>query len=144
MVKPKEIIKELEMMKITIIGIPTLNEGGLLSEISTHFGRTPYLTVIKFENDEIKEIKVIEIHGKHNGGTKTPAEIILNSGIDVLISGNLGPKAVSMLSAGDIEVFSGASGKVKDAFKAWKSGMLELANENSCNEKADKDSCHNN
>jgi predicted Fe-Mo cluster-binding NifX family protein len=138
----KKLLNELEMMKITIIGIPTLNEGGLHSEISMHFGRTPYLTVIKFENDEIKDTKVIEIRGKHSGGSNTPAEIISNAGVDVLISGNLGPKAVSMLSDSGIEVFSGASGKVEDAFDAWKSGMLQLADENSCNEKTDKDSCH--
>jgi predicted Fe-Mo cluster-binding NifX family protein len=127
---------------MTIIGIPTLNEGGLLSEISMHFGRSPYFTIIKFENNEIKEISAIEILGKHSGGSKTPAEIALNSGVDVLICGNLGPKAVSMISENGIEVYSGASGKVKDAFKAWKNGMLQLADENSCNEKSDKDSCH--
>ena len=59
-------------MKITTIGIPSINEGGLLSEISMHFGRTPYFTIIKFENDEIKEINTIELVGKHSGGSKTP------------------------------------------------------------------------
>ncbi len=132
----------MEMMKITTIGIPTINEGGLLSEISMHFGRTPYFTIIKFENDKIEEIKTIKILGKHIGGSNTPAEIILNSGVNVLICGNLGPKAVSMIRDSGIEVYSGASGKVKDGFKAWKMGKLQLADENSCNEKTDKDSCN--
>ncbi len=130
------------MIKIITIGIPTINEGGLLSDISMHFGRTPYLTIIKVENDEIINIDTIEIQGKHTGGTKTPAEIISNSGVDVLLCGNLGPKAVSMLQNSGIEVYSGASGKVQDAFKAWQTGMLQLADENSCNDKADKNSCH--
>jgi predicted Fe-Mo cluster-binding NifX family protein len=130
------------MIKITIIGIPTLNEGGLLSEISIHFGRSPFFTIIKFENNDIKDINVIEILGKHSGGSKTPAEIALEYGVDVLICGNLGSKAVNMLRESGIEVFSSASGKVKDAFKLWKSGMLQLADENSCSEKADKDSCN--
>jgi predicted Fe-Mo cluster-binding NifX family protein len=123
------------MVKITIISIPTLDEGGLLSEISMHFGKSPYFTFIKLENGEIKEINVTEIMGKHSGGSKTPAEIILNSGTDVLICGNLGSKAVSMLHNNGIEVFSGASGKVKDVLKEWKSGTLQLADENSCNQK---------
>lgn len=130
------------MIKISTIGIPTLNNGGLLSDISMHFGRTPYLTIIKIENDEIKDIDTIEIQGKHTGGSKTPAEIISNSGVDVLLCGNLGPKAVSMLQNSGMEVYSGASGKVEDAFKAWQTGMLQLADENSCNDKADKNSCH--
>ena len=130
------------MIKIKTIGIPTLNDGGLLSDISMHFGRTPYLTIIKIENDEIKDINTIEIQGKHTGGSKTPAEIISNSGIDVLICGGLGPKAVSMLQNSGIEVYSGASGKVEDILKSWQTGKLNLADENSCNEKADKNSCH--
>jgi predicted Fe-Mo cluster-binding NifX family protein len=129
------------MMKIKVIGIPTLDDGGLLSEISMHFGRSPYFTIIKFENGEIKDISAIEILGKHGGGHKTPAEIALKSGVDILICGNLGPKAVTMLQDGGIEVFSGATGKVKEAFKAWKSGMLQLADENSCHDK-DENSCH--
>ncbi|MEN4017960.1 MAG: NifB/NifX family molybdenum-iron cluster-binding protein [Methanobacterium sp.] len=101
-------------MKITLICIPTLNEGGLLSDISMHFGKTPYFTFIKLEDGGIKSIDVIESFGKHNGGSKTPAEIILSSGANVLICGNLGSKAVSMLRDREIEVFSGASGKVKN------------------------------
>lgn len=130
------------MIKITTIGIPTLNEGGLLSDISMHFGRTPYLTIIKVENDEIIDIDTIEIQGKHTGGSKTPAEIISNSGVDVLLCGNLGPKAVSMLQNSGMTVYSGASGKVENAIKAWQTGMLQLADKNSCNDKADKNSCH--
>lgn len=119
-------------MKITVICIPTLNEGGLLSEISMHFGKSSYFTFIKLENGEIKEINVIESTGKHNGGSKTPAEIIIDSGADVLICGGLGIKAISMLHDDEIEVFSGASGKVRDVIKEWKIGFLPIANENVC------------
>jgi len=122
-------------MKITLICIPTIDEGGLLSDISMHFGKAPYFTFITFEDGEIKNIDVIESFGKHKGGSKTPAEIILSSKADVLISGNLGSKAVSMLRDSGIEVFSGASGKVKDALKEWKSGTLKIADETSCDEK---------
>ena len=130
------------MIKITIIGIPTVNDEGLLSDISMHFGRTPFLTTIKIEDNEIKDINTIEVLGKHTGGSKTPAEIISTSGVNVLLCGNLGPKAVSMLQDRGIEVYSGASGKVEDALKAWQTNMLKLADENSCNDKADKNSCH--
>jgi predicted Fe-Mo cluster-binding NifX family protein len=123
------------MMKMTLICIPTLDEGGLLSEVSVHFGKSPYFTFIELENDEIKNVNVTECFGKHKGGSKTPAEIIVESGADTLICGNLGPKAVFMLRDSGIEVFSGASGKVKDAFREWKIGMLPLADENSCTEK---------
>lgn len=121
--------------KITLICIPTLNEGGLLSDVSIHFGKTPFFTFINVEDGKIKDINVIESLGKHNRGAKTSAEIILGSGADVLICGNLGSKAVSILRENGIKVFSGASGKADLAFKEWKLGRLPLADKNSCNEK---------
>ena len=47
-----------------------------------------------------------------------------------------------MLQDRGIEVYSGASGKVEDALKAGQTNMLKLADENSCNDEADKNSCH--
>mgnify|MGYP005843299743 FL=1 len=49
-----------------------------------------------------------------------------------MIYGNLGPKAISMLRNSEIEVVSGASGKVKDVIKEWKRGMLSIADKSSC------------
>lgn len=125
----------MDVVKITVISIPTLDKRGLLADISTHFGKTPYFTLIRYEDGEIKDIEVIEIFSKHSGGSKTPAEIIMNSKADILICGNLGSKAVSMLGDGEMEIFSGASGRVKDVLKEWKRGNLEAADENSCNGK---------
>ncbi len=122
-------------MKITLICIPTINESGLLADVSTHFGKTPYFTFIELEDGEIKDIEVKGSFGKHNGGFKTSAEIILDSNADVLICGNLGSKAVSMLRDGEMEIFSGASGNVKDTLREWKLGMLPVADKNSCNGK---------
>lgn len=123
------------MIKITLICIPTLDGSGLLAEVSMHFGKSPYFTLINIENGEIKEINVIESTGKHGGGSKTPAEIIIDSKANVLICGNLGSKAISMLRSSGIEVFSGASGKVKDVIKEWKMGTLPIADKSVCNEK---------
>ena len=123
------------MMKITVICIPTLDQRGLLSDISMHFGKTPYFTFVKLDDGEIKDVDVVESFGKHKGGSQTPAEIILNTGADILICGNLGPKAVYMLRDSEIEVFSGASGTVKEILREWRNGKLSFADENSCNEK---------
>ena len=126
----------VEMMKITIVCIPSINESGLLSDVSMHFGKTHYFTFIELEDGEIKRIEVKRSFGKHGGGSKTPAEIIVDSNIDVLICGNLGPKAASMLRDSEIEIFAGASGKVKDTLSEWKVGMLPVADKFSCSREA--------
>ena len=119
-------------MKLTIICIPTLDRGGLLSCVSTHFGKTSYFTFIKLENGKIKEINAIESVSRHNGGSGVPAELIFNWEVDVLICGSLGTKAISTLRSNGIKVISGVSGKVKDVFNEWKVGMLPVADENLC------------
>lgn len=123
------------MIKISLICIPSVDDRGLDSVISGHFGKTPYFTLLKTENNEIKNVNIVKSRGKHSGGSKTPAEIIIDSNADVLICGNLGPKAVLMLRNNGINIFSGASGTVKDAYDMWKSGKLALTYESSCNEK---------
>ncbi len=49
-----------------------------------HFGKTPFFTLITLEEDEIKDIEVIECVGKHKEDSEMPAEIILNLGVDLL------------------------------------------------------------
>ena len=112
-----------------------MEKNGLNSNISLHFGKTPYFAFLKEKNGEIGDIIFIESGGKHNGGSLTPAEIILNSEANILICGNLGSKAVNMFQKHDIQVFSGANGNVQEAFEQWMNGKLSVADENSCSTK---------
>ncbi|MCK9151526.1 NifB/NifX family molybdenum-iron cluster-binding protein [Methanobacterium alcaliphilum] len=116
-----------------------MEKNGLTSNISLHFGKTPYFALLNEENGQIKDIQFIESRGKHGGGSLTPAEIILNSDADILICGNLGLKAVNMLQQHNIQVFSGANGNVQEIFEQWKNGNLSLAGSDSCTEKQE---CH--
>ena len=45
--------------------------------------------------------------------------------MQVVISGNMGPKAFSTLHAAGIDIFTGASGTVQDALDAFKDGSLQ-------------------
>jgi predicted Fe-Mo cluster-binding NifX family protein len=122
-------------MNITTICIPTLQNQGLSSEISMHFGKSPFFTFLKMENNEIKNVETVESRGRHTGGAITPAEIILNHNADVLVCGNLGSKAVNMLKNSGLKVYSGASGTVKEAVEKYLAGELSTADDNSCTEK---------
>ncbi|BDZ69679.1 hypothetical protein GCM10025861_01960 [Methanobacterium petrolearium] len=57
----------------------------------------------------------------------TPGEFIAGSGANKLLCGNLGPKAIQMLQAAGIEVYTGASGTVIEALHDWEEGKLKLA-----------------
>ncbi len=109
-----------------------MEKNGLNSNVSLHFGKTPYFAFLKEKNSEIEDISFVESRGKHTGGSLTPAEIILNSDANILICGNLGSKAVNMFQKHDIQVFSGANGNVQEVFEQWMNGKLFVADENSC------------
>ncbi len=113
------------------ICVPCMDSQGLSSEISIHFGKSPYFTLLGVKDKEIEEIEVIESLGKHKGGNMTPAEIIIQSQVDMLLCANLGSKAVQMLQQSGVKIFVGASGTVENIIEEWKTDKLHLADENS-------------
>jgi predicted Fe-Mo cluster-binding NifX family protein len=120
--------------QIKNILFPTEDEMGLNSPICHHFGKTPYLTLLKVEDDIIMDLKVFETQGRHAGGHTTAAEVVLINDGDVVICGNLGGKAVEMLGNGGVQVFSGANGTVSQAFQQWKNEDLKPGSLKPCTE----------
>lgn len=110
------------------ICIPSLDKNGLKGQISQHFGKTPYFVLIRWDNDKIETFQILESNGKHVGGQMTPGEFISGSGAEILLCGNLGPKAIQMLQKSGIEVYVGAKGTVLEAVQDWVAGNLKQAN----------------
>jgi len=117
---------------MTLICIPTIDEGGLLSSISTHLEKTPFFTFIRLENGKIKEIKVIKSTVKPIEDPKTFTEFILDLGVDVVICGCLGENCRFILYENGVKVFSGEFGKVRDIIREFKVEFLRVANESFC------------
>jgi len=55
------------------------------------------------------------------------AQTIVNKGVDVLVSGNVGPNAFQVLSAAGVKIATGAYGTVKEAVEMYKTGRLSEA-----------------
>jgi len=106
------------------IAVPTEGRGGLGDFVSMHFGRAPAFTIY---DTETKEVYIIPNRSEHFGGTGTPPEILANAGVDVVLCGNLGPKAIIAFERFGIRVYVGASGTVRDAINAFFNGMLQPA-----------------
>ncbi len=118
-----------------IISVPSMDNQGLSSEISIHFGKSPYFTILNVKNNQIEEIEVIKSLGRHEGGKMTAAEIVIQSKADVLLCANLGSKAVEMLNENGVKIYVGAFGTVENTFEQRKNGNLQHADEkSSCKE----------
>ena len=112
------------------ICIPSMGNRGLDEQVGEHFGRVPYYTMIDSETDEVK---VIDNASGHMGGAGYPAEILANAGVNVMICGGLGRRAITMFEESGVMVYVGASGTVGNAYQMYKNGKLEAAtDENAC------------
>ena len=57
------------------------------------------------------------------------AQNIISLGAEVVITGNCGPKAFSVLSTGNVRVYTGASGTVAEALKQFNNSTLKKADQ---------------
>ena len=64
------------------ICIPVVENNGLESAISSHFGRAPVFAMV---NDDSDEVNFVQNNGQHHGGSLTPAELIGQAGADVVL-----------------------------------------------------------
>ncbi|SHJ87976.1 Predicted Fe-Mo cluster-binding protein, NifX family [Anaerobranca californiensis DSM 14826] len=94
------------------------------SMLDVRFGRCSYFLIYDAEG---QEVKVIENRGQMAGGGAgiAAAQQIIDEGVDVVITGNLGPNAFDILKKSDIKVYRCGSTKIDSALQLFKEGKLE-------------------
>ena len=108
-------------MKICI----TAAGGSLDSAVDPRFGRCQYFVIVDPDTMEFEAIENPSISASGGAGTKA-AQSIANKGIEVLITGSVGPNAFPILDASGIKVASVAGGSVADAIEQHKAGALKV------------------
>lgn len=112
------------------ICIPILDENGLNSRVSPHFGPAAAFAMV---DDDRDEVTVIKNTGTHHGGNLAPPELLAQAGANVVLCGGLGVKAVKMFEQKGIHVYCQAAGTVAEALAAYKAGTLpEATDANAC------------
>ena len=98
-------------------------------DVFQHFGRTPEFAIFQVEDGKIvKEERVAapaEGHGALAGFLKT-------QNVNTLICGGIGGGAINALRAAGIEVFTGASGNVRDQAESLLAGKLPQQGDANC------------
>ena len=57
-------------------------------------------------------------------GTKA-AQLVINKGVQAVLTGNIGPNAFAVLNAAGIKIYTGASGSVQQAVDLFNGGKLQ-------------------
>lgn len=97
------------------------------SLIDMRFGRCEYFQIHDFENGEIK---IIENEAKEASGGAgiAAAQLIIDEGVDVVITGNLGPNAYRVLKSGEIKTYKVTNIPIEAGLRAYKEGQLTEIN----------------
>jgi len=105
---------------------------GLEGVVAPHFGRCPYYTLVDVTDGQVQAVQVMPnpYHGRHAPGVVP--EFIHNQGVDVMITGGMGARAVAFFDQYGIQVVTGASGTVRYVLDRYLSG--ELAGAEPCGE----------
>jgi predicted Fe-Mo cluster-binding NifX family protein len=100
------------------------SSSGLDAAVDSRFGRCPYFIIVDSETMEFDAIANDSTNAAHGAGIQA-AQAVANMGVEVVITGNVGPNAFNGLSATGIKIVTGASGIVKEAIEKYKSGQLK-------------------
>jgi len=97
------------------------------ADVDPRFGRCMCFVIVETEGKEIKNHKEVSneaVQAMRGAGIQA-AQTIANEGVEVVITGNIGPNAYSVLSQTGIKIITGVTGKVREAVKKYLKGELK-------------------
>jgi len=112
---------------MTKIAIATLDTNNLEAQVSPHFGRCPYFTLVDVEGQEVQTVATVAnpYYPNHEPG-EVPA-FIHSLGAQVMLAGGMGGRAVAFFQQYGIEPATGAGGTVRESLSRYLGGDLQGA-----------------
>ncbi|MCK5540355.1 MAG: diguanylate cyclase [Deltaproteobacteria bacterium] len=108
-------------MKIAI----SVTKAGEGAGLEMRFGRCPYFTVFNSETKEYEWFENAGIKAASGAGTGA-AQALLDRGVEVVISGQYGPKAAQVLGAANIKMLLGSADlPVAEVIAKWQAEELK-------------------
>jgi predicted Fe-Mo cluster-binding NifX family protein len=101
----------------------------LEAELDPRFGRARFFILIDTDSDVFAahdNTRNFDMVGRAGVGA---AQDIVGLGVDALITEKVGPRTFATLQAGNIDIYVGASGHVRDAVAQFRRGELERIRE---------------
>lgn len=108
------------------IAFSAATSDGLESPISPHFGRCPFYIFVDLdeENQVVNVSSIPNAHAKQHAPGQLPG-YIKEQGVNVMISGGMGRRAVDFFHQYDIQVATGAAGTVQESLTNYLNGSLQ-------------------
>jgi len=94
------------------------------SPVDPRFGRARFFVVADTETGEFSVADNTQNLNAAQGAGIQAGRNVVELGVEVVITGHVGPKAFATLQAGGVKVYTGATGTVADAIEQFKAGKL--------------------
>jgi len=105
------------------IGVSCIITGGMGHRARELFAEKN-IEIIVGVTGKIDEVENPNIHATGGVGIRS-AQFVSNKAVNTVITGNCGPNAFHTLKSANIDVITGAKGKVKNIVEQYKSGSLK-------------------
>jgi predicted Fe-Mo cluster-binding NifX family protein len=133
----KERFKDLELVTVhvglahrkkTRMAIPIMEDNGLDSAVSLHFGSAPFFALIEVEEGQIVSLNVRENEGarlSHKKGIQA-ANLLVEEKVDVVLAGSLGEGPFHVLGDNLIQIYSlPKSVEIREVVRLLNQNLLE-------------------
>jgi predicted Fe-Mo cluster-binding NifX family protein len=97
---------------------------GLEAPVSPHFGRCPFYAIVDVDDGQVLSVQTVPnpYYLEHVPGVVP--QFIQGQGVNVMLTGGMGYRAVSFFEQLGIQPVTGASGTVREALDAFWQGDL--------------------
>ena len=96
------------------------------AQVDPRFGRCRYFVIVDSDTEEF-EVLDNQAAMTSGGAGIQAAQMVANSGVAAVITGNLGPNASDTLKAAGVKTYLGVSGTVREVLQQYKAGHLQEA-----------------
>ena len=96
------------------------------SNVSDVFGRCPYFIIAEIKNNKIENTETIKNESacQTGGAGISTAQLMAEKNVDTVITGNIGPRALDVLSQFKIDIYFG-DGVIKNVLQKFIQGKLK-------------------
>ena len=94
------------------------------SEIDPRFGRAAFFLIVNPETMAHQFLRNLNTEGRGGVGIQS-AQMIIQEGVEAVITGKCGPNAFETLTAANLEIYEGITGSVRTAIEDFKNKKLQ-------------------
>ncbi|MFA5137682.1 MAG: NifB/NifX family molybdenum-iron cluster-binding protein [Elusimicrobiota bacterium] len=98
------------------------------SAVDPRFGRCACFIIVDTETLAFEAVANDNAQGMGGVGVQS-ATLVSQRGVKAVLTGNCGPNAFNALKAAGVAIYTGVSGKVRDAVEAHRKGTLQPASQ---------------